>query len=406
MSSTPGRFVRVKGLLQDLKAFSSIAALARHHIEQASLQPMVTDRTNELARRLHPEVQQLVITEMREETPTTRTYRLEPRRGSTTTELAYFRAGQYLSIRLEVDGHEVTRPYSISSAPSDAPDGFYELTVKKPPDGFVAAHIFDTWVVGTEILASGPRGSFHHDPLRDGADIVGIAGGSGVTPFRSLAKEIVRGHCDARLTLLYGSVRADEIIFRDELDELVAAASDRFRVVYVLSDQEGELPTGFERGFVTAELIDKYADVHEASFFFCGPGAMHTLVMEALTNLEVPRRRIRAEAYGPSPEVVAAALGTDETTTDSHEITVRTGPSTVTISGESSESILVALERAGFAPRSECRAGECGCCRARIVKGDVLVLPDNDRRRAADVSGGFVHLCATYPTSDVEIEIM
>ena len=193
--------------------------------------------------------------------------------------MAYFRAGQYLSLKVEVNGVRVTRPYSISSAPFEALDsgGFYEITVRKQPDGFLTTHIWDNWRVGTKVRSSGPCGLFYHEPLRDSGKLVGLAGGSGIAPFRSMARAIVQGELDAELLLLYGSSDEDDIVFHRELTELEQKAPDKIRVVHVLSCEEVSME-GCERGFITADLIRKHADVGNSSFFVCGPQAMYEFV--------------------------------------------------------------------------------------------------------------------------------
>ena len=154
---------------------------------------------NMLAQQLHPDSQHLVVTEVRDETKTTKTFRLMRNPDADVQELAYFRAGQYLSLKVEVSGVRVTRPYSISSAPFEAlgEDGFYEITVRREQDGFVTGHMWRNWQVGTAVRSSGPCGFFYYEPLRDVGKIVGLAGGSGITPFRSLAREICLGKISA-----------------------------------------------------------------------------------------------------------------------------------------------------------------------------------------------------------------
>ena len=183
--------VRVKGHIRDLLAFRRLVPKRKKRIARSSAEALGLDPINKLARRLHPDSQHLLIAEIRDETKTTRTFKLVADPDSDTRELAYFRAGQYLSLKVEVNGVAVTRPYSISSAPFEALDagGFYEITIRKRPDGFLTTYIWDNWKVGTKVRSSGPCGVFYHEPLRDAGKIVGLAGGSGIAPFRSMARE-------------------------------------------------------------------------------------------------------------------------------------------------------------------------------------------------------------------------
>ena len=205
--------VRVRGSILDLLAFRGLPGKRRKRFARASAGPLPVHPVNELARQIHPSRLHLAVTGIRDETKTTRTFRLAP--GSETGSLPCFRAGQYLSLKANVDGARISRPYSISSAPFEAsgPDGFYEITIRRVEGGFYTDHIWGTWQVGTEVESSGPIGLFYHEALRDSRKIVGLAGGSGVTPFRSMAREIVHGDLDAELLLLYGSSDEEDILF-------------------------------------------------------------------------------------------------------------------------------------------------------------------------------------------------
>jgi ferredoxin-NADP reductase len=398
--------VRVRGSIRDLLAFRKLVPKRKKRIARSSAGTLDLDPMNRLARRLHPDSQHLVIAEIRDETKTTKTFKLVADPDSATRELAYFRAGQYLSLKVEVNGARVTRPYSISSAPLEALDagGFYEITIRKRRDGFLTTYIWDDWKVGTKVRSSGPCGLFYHEPLRDAGTIVGLAGGSGIAPFRSMAKGIVHGELDAELLLLYGSSDEDDIVFYRELTELEQKAPDKIRVVHVLSCDEVSLE-GCERGFITADLIRKYADVDNSSFFVCGPQAMYEFAEEELAKLDLPNKRIRREVYGEREDVTRSSDFPRQVADQTFRLKVHVGNVTTEVPARAVETVLVAMERANLAPPSECRSGECGFCRMLLVEGDVYISPENDGRRAADKRFGYVHPCASYPVTDLEVTI-
>jgi glycine betaine catabolism B len=398
--------ISVKGSLRDLFGFIRLKSSRQKRFAKASPQSINLGRVNALASQLHPKLQNLVITEIRDETKTTKTFRMEPDQDAGTQKLAYFRAGQYLSLKVEVDQVEITRPYSIASAPHEAlgENGFYELTIRKVDDGFFTPHVWENWSVGTKVTASGPCGQFYHEPIRDGSKIVGLAGGSGVTPFYSMAKEIVSGDMDAELLLLYGSSDKDDIVFYELLGELEAKSEGKIKVVHVLSCDEAPLPD-CEQGFITSDLIKKYADVDNSTFFFCGPEAMYAFVMQELAAFDLPPKRIRREVYGEVSDVTQARGFPQAMANQSFELTVHIGGLTAVIPCQATETVLVAMERAGLAPPSECRSGTCGVCHSLLVAGDVYVHPHGDGRRAADRQFGFIHPCSSYPISDLELSV-
>lgn len=99
-----------------------------------------------------------------------------------------------------------------------------------------------------------------------------MAGGSGITPFYSMACAVADGIEDFDLTILYGSRTKDTILLKEELEAVAARSNSRVKVVHVLSDEAAE---GYEHGFITAELIRKYAGEEDYSLFLCGPKAMY-----------------------------------------------------------------------------------------------------------------------------------
>jgi len=405
MSEEKKKFdIIIKSNTRDLFAFTKLVPNRKKRFEKASSEPITKDPMNELAVLLHPIRQYFVISKIKDETKSTKTFRLTPDPDSNTKELAYFRAGQYLSLKVQVNGVAITRPYSIASSPSDALKGFYEITIRKEEPGFLTGYIWDSWKVGTKIESSGPEGFFFYEPLRDLKQIVGLAGGSGITPFRSIAKEIVEEKLDAKLTLLYGSSEEDDIIYYDEFKELEKKYPDKIKVVHVLSCEEVTLE-GSELGFLTSGIIDKYCDVNNSSFFICGPQVMYNFVEKELEKFNLLHKRVRREAFGEIKDILINPDFPQDVAEKVFKIKAQIGTVTKEIPAKATESVLVALERANLNPPSKCRSGECGFCRSLLISGDVYVNPVSDWRKAGDKKFNYFHPCASYPITDLEIKI-
>ena len=396
--------VNPKSPSKDIIAFSKLVSERKKRIENASSEPISSDPVNDLARTLHPERLYLVIDEIKNETKSTKTYKLVPDSVSTTKELAYFRPGQYLSLKVDVNSISITRPYSIASSPKEALNGYYEITIKREVHGFLTQYIWENWKVGTKIISSGPEGFFYYEPLRDSKQIVGIAGGSGITPFRSIAKAIIGGLIDAKLIVFYGSSDQEDIIYFDEFKELEKQNEDKFKIIHVFSCEEVTLE-GCEVGFITADVIQKYCDVSNATFFICGPQAMYNFVEKELKEFKIPQKSIRREAFGEIKDIINYPNFPQDLAEKSFEIEVHMGNIVKQIPALSIESVLVALERAKLAPPSKCRSGECGFCRSYLISGDIYVSPVSDWRRTADKKYNFFHPCASYPISNLKIEV-
>lgn len=376
---------------------------ARFKEAKATL-PTFSDNATALAKALHPKRQYLKVAEIKEMSEDCKSFTLVPDADKGTTALAYFGAGKYLTVFETIEGMPVTRAYSISSSPKDSLDGKYTLTIKLVDGGLMSRYIFDNWEVGSSVEVSAPAGNFEYQPLRDAKNVICLAGGSGITPFLSMANAINDGDEDFNLTLIYGSRNYDNILFRDELKALEEKC-DKIKVVHVLSEQKTKIPKGCEKGFITAELIKKYAPTDEAySVFLCGPQQMYEFVDKELEKLELPKKYIRHEMFGEfhNPQTQADyPQGIPETV----RITVTIQDKTYIIKGKSSDSVMQIIEQNGLAVPARCRSGECGFCHSHLISGKVYVPKHLEYRRLADYKFGCIHPCCSFPLTDLEINV-
>lgn len=384
--------------------FLKLGKVREEEIRKAPAKPLPkTFPVNELSAALHPDRQFGVISAIHvwDENCKSFTFAPDPSRG--TEQFAWFQAGAYLCVFLEFDGMKLTRPYSISSSPAETKNGgTYTLTIKRVSGGLASNYMLDNWKVGDEVTLSGPLGEFVYLPIRDAHTVIGLAGGSGITPFHSFAKSIVEGDEDFNLILLYGSRTEKDILFKDDFDAF-EKASDKVKVVHVLSDEE---KPGYEHGFITADLIAKYAPDHY-SVFMCGPAGMYNFLDKELLKLNLEPKWIRHELQG---EVHDAASQPDypkehAAVPETVQITVHICGETRTITASSSDTVLQSLEKNGVAAPAHCRSGECGWCHARLNKGEIFAPKKVEHRRAADLDFNFIHPCCSFPLSDLDIEV-
>ena len=378
----------------DLSKMGAIMPRRMAHIAQgAPVPPKLDYAANLTAKALHPERQKLRVEKVIDREAGAKSFVLSSADGG---ELARFRAGQFLSFSLAISGSTLTRAYSLCCPPSWAREGKYMITVKPSEDGFAGNWICANWQAGAEVTASAPLGEFTYTRLRDARHILGVCGGSGVTPFYAMAAALTEGSEDFSLTLLYGSRGADSILLGEELQAL-AEKDERFRLVNVLEQGGGD-----ENGYITTELLQKYAPAGDYSLFVCGPAAMMQAMEKAIAPLGLPERRIRRKTYG----VTEAALEADwpaDAAGKTFTLTVKMRDEVFTIPCVSGETVLVAMERAGLTPPSRCRSGECGWCRSKLLAGTVFVPTRTEHRRKADLAYGYIHPCCSFATSDLTI---
>ncbi len=342
--------------------------------------------------QLHPKRLHLVVSKVIKETATTKTLRLVAKSGG----LPPFQAGQYINVFVEIDGVQTARPYAISSDPGHL--DHYDVTVKRVPDGYVSNYLLDLVVVDMEIITTGPMGSFYHNPLFHGNNLVFIAGGSGVAPARPMIKNIINRQLPYKFHLIYGSRNQSDIIFRNELQAL--AKKHAFLTV---TDVISEPSKGYigRTGYITADLIKEIAGpVDDKMFYLCGPTIMYEFCRAELAKAGVLTKRIRIEANGP-PKHPEDQEGWPNNLSPQDSVTI-------TVQGKGSfaaqvgEPLLNSLERNGYKIENACRSGECSLCRVKILSGRVF-NPKEAKLRSSDRTFNWCHSCTAFPQEDIEI---
>ncbi|MBQ0145794.1 MAG: hypothetical protein KBS51_01570 [Lachnospiraceae bacterium] len=364
------------GLLDMLK-FANLAKTRQQAIDAAPANEVKADYPiNNFAKAMHPDYQKFVIDEIIDHADADAKSFIFKRADGKAA--AYFRAGQYISLKLPIGGSFVTRPYSISSSPKWALEGKVAVTVKRNPGGFAADWMLDNFKVGDEVIGSDGQGQFYWESLRDSKNVVALAGGSGITPFLSMAYAIRDGIEDFNLTILFGSKTESAILFRKELDDIVAACP-KVKVVHVLSD---ETKDGFETGFITAELIKKYAPAEDYSVFICGPEAMYRFAAGEVAKLGLDRKHVRRELLGASKKVWELPGYPQDKKDKVFKVTVKQGPTEKVIDANANEPVLVAIERAGIKAPSRCRSGS-----ADGAVQDLFQVMYSFRKKLTDADG-------------------
>lgn len=210
--------------------------------------------------------------------------------------------GQFAVFRYDMGflGWSEPHPFTLSCAPGE---GKISCTVKGV--GSFTRHL-PTIAPGTAFLCEGPYGVFT-PRFKEGANIICIAGGVGVTPFLSIIRHVARNNVPVRVTLIWGNKTRNDIIAYDELSQLVKTSS-WLRIVHVLSEQrltedlwQDVADDGFfwEEGMVRGGILEKYiTDLKNAQFFLCGPMPMQRKVLEELKRtLGISPGRVKREFF-------------------------------------------------------------------------------------------------------------
>lgn len=393
--------VTVKTYFTDLIGWFKLMKRRQAWIDAADTNIDMTDRAAEIANEIHPGLVEAVIVSVKDETPSTKTFTFAPKAGF---HMPYFNAGQHISVKFCIDGKWLTRPFSVSSSPKEADEGKLQLTLRKKDGGYVTSWVWENWKEGTEVRFDGAFGDGYFNALRDTAHVVGIAGGSGITAFRSIAKDMSVSKRPEKFTILYGSRNQDDIIFFDELNEIADASGGAIEVFNILSEPKDGW-TG-ETGFIGADIIQKLVpDWDKVSYYVSGPQPMYDFLDAEFAKMGVKEKNIRKEEYGETDDITKSPLYPKGHENETFKITVRFGLEEQVIDAKATDTVVVSLEKAGIAPDTHCRSGACGWCRSYLVSGDVWQRPQSNGVRSSDKDYGYFHPCSAYPMSDLVIEV-
>ncbi len=349
--------------------------------------------TDSPSKRLHPEELSLIVNEIIDTQKGAKIFRLVSKDGY----LPPFLAGQYINVIFDINGIRTTRPYSLSSSPKER--SYYEITVAEVKNGFVSDYMLNKVKVGDSLITSGPSGHFVYNAAFHKNKSLFLAGGSSITPFMSMIREILLSGEDRDIVLLYGSRTLNTAIYHEELLNF-ANEFKNFKYQLVLSEKDPNWNEEF--GFLDEDLIKKYApDYKERTAYVSGPNVMHNFCKNALLNLGLKQKDIRDEVFGNISDVTKEAGWPSEIKAD-EVFKIKIGDKV--IDAKANESVLVALERAGVRVNVCCRSGECSLCRVKLLNGKIY-FAKGMLLRLADQKFNYIHSCKSYPISDLEIEL-
>ncbi len=343
-----------------------------------------------------------------DETPEIRTFRMARPEGFE------FRAGQFLTVQVQLDGRPATRCYSISSSPDAR--GYVEISVRR--QGRVSGTLHSTVRPGSLLSIRPPAGAFVY-PAADDRPLVLVSGGVGCTPMMSMLRHAVSREPARPVYYVHSAKTEEDIAFRQEL-ALIARRHPQVRVVTALTraSTAGEhYPGRIDEGLLR-EVVPSPA---ESLFYVCGPAGMISGVKETLARMGVPAAQVRSEAFeaavaasraGASPVAAPAAVPAQAAARPELVAVRRAAPAAApslrlarsgkTAPAPPDQSLLEAAESAEVEIPNLCRSGTCGTCRTRLVSGEVDctadVMDDDDRR------GGYVFPCVAWAKSDCVLE--
>jgi ferredoxin-NADP reductase len=355
-----------------------------------------------------------------------------------------YEPGQFVNLAVTIDGKNVIRPYSISSAPTRP----YHLsvTVKRVPSpkdqpgvppGLVSNWLHDHLKVGDRVkLIGGAMGQFTCVPNLP-SKILFISAGSGITPMMSMLRWLQDTLSDCDITFLHSAATPEDIVFRREL-EAIDMQMPNLRLAVTVTRPTASQPWMGLTGRISQSLLSVIVpDLMERSVYVCGSEGFMRGTRSLLESMNFPMQNYREESFGgqslksasapaetqkrnkaiahaiaqpTAPDLVTARNGKGKapsslpTTQPSKNPIVQFTQSNCQAIAESDGTILEAAEEEGVPIRSACRAGACGMCKVRVAKGQVRYQTSPTALTIADQQAGYVLACVASPVGAVEVE--
>jgi nitric oxide dioxygenase len=208
-------------------------------------------------------------------------------------ELLAFHPGQYIGVRLHVDGEEVRRNYSLSAAPNGHE---YRISVKREPNGKVSNHLHVNVNEGDTLDLFAPAGNFkleHNDK-----PLVLISGGVGITPTLAMLQAALA--TDRPVHFIHSARHGGVHAFRNTIDEL-AARHPQLKRFYCYEQRRAGDPDAHGIGYLDEARLDEWLpETRDVDVYFLGPTAFMKAVKKHLKAVGVPESQSRYEFFGPA----------------------------------------------------------------------------------------------------------
>jgi ferredoxin-NADP reductase len=299
-----------------------------------------------------------------------------------------YEAGQFCTVRVEVEGTPLLRCYSMSSAPGV--DEHLAITVKRVPEGKVSNWLLDHVEVGSPVELAPPAGVFQLAP--EDREIVAFAAGSGITPVISLLKAALHGS-ERRARLLFANRDRPSAIFAEALDALAGRFPGRLGVAHHLDVDDGFVDPAEVRRFLANDR-----SATDAGYYLCGPTPFMDLVEEVLLADGIDPGRVHLERFSTPDQAPPVAPGGATEGDVPVVVTIEVDGRQASTEHRPGTTILQTARQLDLSPPSSCESGSCATCIARVVSGSVE-MHLNNALTEEELADGWILTCQAVPTS-------
>jgi ring-1,2-phenylacetyl-CoA epoxidase subunit PaaE len=309
-----------------------------------------------------------------------------------------FKAGQYITIKHEMDGKELRRAYSISSPPSS---GKLTVGIKKVENGTFSVFANEHIKVGDTFEIMPPEGRFIFEDDSP-KNIAAFAAGSGITPIMSIAQTVLESNPENVFVLVFGNQSPEETMYFKEIQAIKEQYGDRFFVQYVYSrsTEKDALFGRIEKSTVNFVLKNKFKETAFDGFYLCGPEDMIHLVTDTLKDNGVDEGEIHFELFTSGDAEDSLAEDLDGKT----QVTVILDDESYNFVMDKKEIVLDAVLKQDIDAPYSCQGGVCSSCIARLTEGKAEMVK-NQILTDGEINDGFVLTCQSHPiTSKITVD--
>lgn len=302
-----------------------------------------------------------------------------------------FKAGQYITIKHELNGQELRRAYSISCAPNSKN---ITVGIKKVVDGSFSVYANEYIKEGDVLQVMPPEGRFVFDPNNNPKNIVAFAAGSGITPIIGIAETVLGSNSESCFLLIFGNRSPEEVMYAEEIASLQQKYTDKFFVEHIFSRTPGAdaLFGRIDTSTVNLMLKNKYKHLGFDNFYLCGPEPMINVVTETLQNNDVAKEKILFELFTTEDVEDVLVQDLDGKT----QITVVVDDEEHELTMDKKELVLDAVLKANIDAPYSCQGGVCSSCIARVVEGKAEMVK-NQILTDGEVEEGLILTCQSHP---------
>lgn len=320
-----------------------------------------------------------------------------------------FEAGQFVSLKIRSGDRQCIKDYSITAAPYE---NKISVGIRIHSEEGAASQLYRNYGAGDTIEVSEPAGRFTLvSKPSEFRTIVGFAAGIGITPLLSHFKNILHTEPRTRLFLFFSNKTSDDLIYRDELDQLAKSHHGRLQIFYFFSREKTANSFFYGRlderklSLIINQILhlddtDEESTIWDAvdEVLICGKGDMIRALANACYHHGIPKKNIHFELFEEYNNDIYPIEKEFPRIEDVEVEFTMLGQEYRTVLPSNKGRILQQLLEQKYAVPYSCKSGICGSCECMLEEGEVDLL-ENEYLTEKEEEKGHILACMSVAKS-------